>query len=165
MLPEKRAGECLFKNGRSDTPVYKPHAGRHCRRLRPVKRIRACHPMTLRRSTTSGIFFFCLGLACSAAAQPDAHNTDQPLVSHPKPWAFPTSARDHAAYSHGRPDWITGLQKAGFINRSLPKPYRVAVPLLSFGDAGPKLMVTYTHNLPGNTGSKGVLLFITIPTN
>lgn len=121
--------------------------------------------MNLRQSIALGTTFFCVGLASSAAAQPNAHNSDQQLTSRPKPEAFPASARGHAPYSHGRPDWIADLQKAGFINRSLPKPYRVAVPLLSFGDAGPKVMITYTNNMPGNTGSKGVLLFITIPMN
>jgi hypothetical protein len=58
--------------------------------------------------------------------------------------------------------WLSDLQRAGFIDRSLPRPYRVAVPLMSFGDTGPKVKLTYARNMPGNPGTKGILLFITM---
>lgn len=63
---------------------------------------------------------------------------------------------------YDRHQWIANLQKAGIVNRSLPNPYRVALPLMSFGDAGPRIMLTYAKNMPGNTGGKGLLLFITV---
>jgi hypothetical protein len=74
--------------------------------------------------------------------------------------AYAGSAEEYRYYD--RHQWIANLQKAGILNRSLPNPFRVAMPLMSFGDAGPKIMLTYAKNMPGNTGGKGLLLFITV---
>jgi hypothetical protein len=41
-------------------------------------------------------------------------------------------------------DWKKNLEQKGIIDRSLPRPYRVALPLVNFGDKGPKLMFTYS---------------------
>ena len=75
----------------------------------------------------------------------------------------PLYAGEAAEYRYyDRHQWVANLQKAGFINRDLPRPYRVAMPLMSFGDRGPKLMLTFTKNMPGDTGGKGLLLFVTV---
>ena len=74
--------------------------------------------------------------------------------------SYAGSSEEYRYYD--RHQWIANLQKSGIVNRSLPKPYRVAMPLMSFGDAGPKIMLTYTKNMPGNTGGQGLLLFITV---
>jgi hypothetical protein len=76
---------------------------------------------------------------------------------------FSSSASSLSAdFSRSSHRWLSDLQRAGFIDRSLPRPYRVAVPLMSFGDAGPKIKLTYARNMPGNPGTKGILLFITM---
>lgn len=63
---------------------------------------------------------------------------------------------------HDYREWIVNLQEAGILNLSLPNPYRIAMPLMSFGDTGPKVMLTYAKKMPGNIEGKGLLLFITI---
>lgn len=65
----------------------------------------------------------------------------------------------HASALH---ELVSDLERSGYVNRSLPRPYRVAVPLVQFGEQGPKLMITYARTLPG-AGAQGVLLFLTIP--
>jgi hypothetical protein len=68
--------------------------------------------------------------------------------------------REYASVVH---QWIADLEKAGVVNRSLPGPYRIALPLITFGDDGAALKLTYTRNLPGSSGSGGPLLFLHIP--
>lgn len=70
--------------------------------------------------------------------------------------------RGRSDFSNTGREWVADLERTGIINRSLRGPYRIAVPLMSFGDAGPKLMLTYARRLPGQE-KKGVLLFIHIP--
>src|ERR1700694_5322111 len=113
-----------------------------------------------------------LGTACCATLAPWAWAQTpqsfkatpyiQPLSGAQAESSAPSANSLSADFSRISHRWISDLQKAGFIDRSLPKPYRVAVPLISFGDAGPKLKLTYTRRMPRNPGTKGVLLFITM---
>src|SRR4051812_29337579 len=114
-----------------------------------------------------------LGAACCCATLAPKAWAQKPLsykgtsYFQPLPGAeaesFPSSAGSLPVdFSRNRYRWISDLQRAGLIDRSLPRPYRVAVPLMSFGDAGPKIKLTYARNMPGNPGTKGVLLFITM---
>src|SRR5690348_4981590 len=48
--------------------------------------------------------------------------------------------------------WRQDLEKAGVLNRY--SPYRVALPLMSFGDNGPKLLVTYVPRMRDGGASK-----------
>jgi hypothetical protein len=54
--------------------------------------------------------------------------------------------------------WRRDLEKAGVLSRN--SPYRVALPLVSFGDNGPKLLLTYVPRMKDGSGSKTVLLFL-----
>jgi hypothetical protein len=56
-------------------------------------------------------------------------------------------------------DWKKNLEQKGIIDRSLPAPYRVALPLASFGDKGPKIMFTYAPS------TKAPLVFIKLELN
>jgi hypothetical protein len=60
-------------------------------------------------------------------------------------------------------NWKASLERQGYIDRSLPAPYRVAIPLMSFGDQGPKVMFTFAPTLPGTSQRQVFLLFIKIP--
>ncbi|HJV03477.1 MAG TPA: hypothetical protein VJ752_23275 [Burkholderiaceae bacterium] len=108
---------------------------------------------------------FCAVLAHYAWAQ-QASGIEE-AASQPSPGpaveaapSYTGGSEEHRYYD--RHQWIANLQKAGIVNRALPGPYRVAMPLMSFGDAGPKIMLTYAKNMPGNTGGQGLLLFITV---
>lgn len=110
---------------------------------------------------------FFVMLAPASWAQQVSNGEEAEAASQPASSPAPESAllytSEAAVYrDYDRHQWIANLQKAGFINRALPKPYRVAIPLMSFGDAGPKIMLTYAKNMPGDTGGKGPLLFITV---
>lgn len=59
-------------------------------------------------------------------------------------------------------DWIRNLESAGIVNRSLPAPYRLAVPLAEIDNSGTVLSATYAA-MPGATGGRGLLLFVRIP--
>lgn len=67
--------------------------------------------------------------------------------------------RDFPTTGH---QWVGELEKVGIVNRSLRGPYRVALPLMTFGE-GAALKLTYARSLPGSAGSSGPLLFVTIP--
>lgn len=77
--------------------------------------------------------------------------------------ALSSRLRGRSDFSNIGREWIAELERAGIVNRSLHGPYRVAVPLMAFGETGPKVMITYARKLPGTSGAKGVLLFINIP--
>ncbi|MES2535915.1 MAG: hypothetical protein V4632_08590 [Pseudomonadota bacterium] len=62
-----------------------------------------------------------------------------------------------------RESWKASLERQGFIDRSLPPPYRIAVPLMAFGDNGPKLMFTYAPRMPGTGQRQVFLVFVKIP--
>jgi hypothetical protein len=48
-------------------------------------------------------------------------------------------------------DWKKNLEQKGILDRSLPAPYRVALPIANFGDKGPKLMFTYAPSTKAPT--------------
>ena len=50
------------------------------------------------------------------------------------------------------------LNSAGILNRT--GPYRIALPLASFGEHGPKLLFTYVPRMKDGTGSKVFMFFI-----
>lgn len=77
---------------------------------------------------------------------------------------FSSNLRGRSEYSNLGRELIAELEQSGVVNRALRSPYRVALPLVSFGHTGPKLMVTYARRLPG-TSDGGVLFFIHIPTH
>ena len=112
------------------------------------------------------IFFsLCIVLASGVAAQDRARSSnDFPMLSSGnEAEEFSAKLRGRSDFSNMGRQWVAELEQAGIVNRSLRGPYRVAVPLMSFGPAGPKLMVTYARKLPG-TNNDGVFLFIHIPT-
>jgi hypothetical protein len=104
-----------------------------------------------------------LGIACLlaaplATAEQEAGGSDTyAMVPHTR--FIPL--REYPSVLH---QWVADLEKAGIYNRALPTPYRVALPLVTFGNQGPTLMFTYAHTLPGSAGSGGPMLFINIPT-
>lgn len=58
-------------------------------------------------------------------------------------------------------EWAWELEQAGIYNRKLPKQYRVGVPLMHFGESGPKLMATYAS--PAGNNDRQMMLFMHIP--
>jgi hypothetical protein len=52
------------------------------------------------------------------------------------------------------------LEKSGVLSRT--GPFRVALPIASFGDNGPKLMFTYVPRMKDDAGSKVFMLFMRI---
>lgn len=50
------------------------------------------------------------------------------------------------------------LNSAGILSRT--GPYRIALPLASFGEHGPKLLFTYVPRMKDGTGSKVFMFFI-----
>jgi hypothetical protein len=77
------------------------------------------------------------------------------------PLMAPIPHRDYPTFIH---EWIADLERIGLVNRALPNPYRVALPLVQFGNRGPTLMFTYARHLPGSGGGyPGPLLFINMP--
>jgi hypothetical protein len=54
--------------------------------------------------------------------------------------------------------WRRDLEKSGVLSRT--GPFRVALPLVSFGDKGPKLMFTYVPRMKDDAGSKVFMLFL-----
>jgi hypothetical protein len=58
-----------------------------------------------------------------------------------------------------RSSWRSDLEKSGALSRV--GPYRVALPLASFGGNGPKLVLTYLPRMrDGMGGEKAVMLFL-----
>lgn len=57
--------------------------------------------------------------------------------------------------------WVKDLERNGIFDRSLPRPYRIALPITQWGNGGPVLKVTYA-SMPGSE-EKGVVFFINIP--
>ncbi len=46
-------------------------------------------------------------------------------------------------------EWVWELEQAGVYNRSRPKQFRVGLPLMTLGDSGPDLIVTYASPVGG----------------
>lgn len=122
-------------------------------------------PVNARTWLTLAILCICAVAGHSAWAQ-RASGVEEASSQSPMslaPEAAPSYAGGSAGYRHyDRHQWIAYLLKTGALNRSLPNPYRVAMPLKSFGDAGPKIMLTYGNNMSGNTADKGLILFVTV---
>jgi hypothetical protein len=58
-----------------------------------------------------------------------------------------------------RSNWRSDLEKSGALSRI--GPYRVGLPLASFGDKGPKLVLTYMPRVRYGMGTnKAVMLFL-----
>jgi len=111
------------------------------------------------------ILSLCAVLASAADARDRTAAQAFPLFAPPDNDMedFSSKLRGRSDFKNLGREWVAELEQAGIINRSLRGPYRVAVPLISFGHAGPKVMITYARKLPGGTGD-GVLLFIHMPT-
>lgn len=110
------------------------------------------------------ILSFCTVLTPWASAQEraDTRETFPLLLSDSDRQAFSSKLRGRSDFSNVGRELVAELEQAGIVNRSLRGPYRVALPLMSFGRTGPKVMITYARKLPGASG-EGVLLFIHIP--
>jgi hypothetical protein len=108
-----------------------------------------------------------LTMMSSAWAQ---HSVEVPPNQLPRYTATPAAPlapllriphRSHHTVIH---EWLADLERAGIFNRSMPTPYRVAIPLMRFGgENGPILKLTYARTLPGSSGVPGPLLFMQIP--
>jgi hypothetical protein len=111
------------------------------------------------------ILSLCAVFATGVAAQDRPRSYDSfPLLSPDNEMEeFSSKLRGRSDFSNVGRQWVAELEQAGIVNRSLRGPYRVAVPLMSFGPTGPKLMITYARKIPG-TNDDGVFLFIHIPT-
>ena len=99
-----------------------------------------------------GMSFLCASLAPEALAQ---------SAALPGAAARAMAMRLPAAERNIGQQWVANLESAGLVNRALPAPYRVAVPLVDFGDSRSQLKLTY-GNHGGATESKGVVLFFTM---
>lgn len=110
------------------------------------------------------ILSLCAGLVPWAGAQEraDTHEAFPLLLSDSERQAFSSKLRGRSDFSNIGRELVAELEQAGIVNRSLRGPYRVALPLVSFGRTGPKVMITYARKLPGASG-EGVLLFVHIP--
>lgn len=120
--------------------------------------------MKTRNCLNIAILSFCTVLASWADAQERADGEEFfPLVvPDGQSEGLSTKLRGSSDFSNIGKKWVADLEQAGFVNRSLRGPYRVAVPLVSFGHAGPRLMLTYARKLPGSSDG-GVLIFMHIP--
>jgi len=58
--------------------------------------------------------------------------------------------------------WRLKLEREGYIDRSLPRPYRYAIPITDLGSKDAKLMFTYTPRTPDSACSRCFLLFTKI---
>jgi|GEM_PF-3435214 len=61
----------------------------------------------------------------------------------------------------GLHEWLKELERNGIVDRSLPRPYRVALPIAQWGNGAASLKITYAA-MPGSD-ARGVVLFINIP--
>jgi hypothetical protein len=94
---------------------------------------------------------FCMGALAAASA-----------------WSQPLQLWDEESHYGASPQagksldvsqhWRRDLEKAGVLSKN--SPYRVALPLVSFGDNGPKLLLTYVPRMRDGGASKTVLLFL-----
>ncbi len=111
------------------------------------------------------IVSLCAVLASSVDAQERSDTQDAFPAVASDTWidALSFKLRGRSDFSNIGREWVADLERTGILNRSLRGPYRVAVPLMAFGDSGPKVMITYARKLPGTSGEKGVLLFVNIP--
>jgi hypothetical protein len=109
-------------------------------------------PMKTAHTLALGVV--CLLQGALAQAEPAGRPESYALSSKTQ-----SSHRDYATTGQ---QWVGELEKAGIINRSLHGPYRIALPLATFGESGATLKLTYTRSLPGS-GDSGPLLFVTIP--
>jgi hypothetical protein len=112
-----------------------------------------------------GIISLCTLFApvASAHESADMQETYFPSASSIENKGFSASLRGRSDFSNVGREWVAELEHSGIVNRSLRGPYRVALPLVSFGHRGPTLMITYARKLPGAAGGRGVLLFVNIP--
>lgn len=91
-----------------------------------------------------------------AQAQPLSPSMQQAIVTSAEPSTYLRSTLP------GMHEWLKELERNGIVDRSLPRPYRIALPIAQWGHGGPSLKITYTA-LPGRGEDKGILLFVHIP--
>jgi len=99
-----------------------------------------------------------LGLLQAASAW-----ADQGDFLYARSPVVPKASNPHREFPTAGHQWVAELEKAGIFNRSQSGPYRIALPLASFGNSGATLKFTYARSLPGSAGSSGPLLFVNIP--
>jgi hypothetical protein len=121
--------------------------------------------MNIRHCPGMGIISLCTLLAPLAAAQEsaEARETYSMSASSIGLQGFSSRLRGRSDYSNAGRELVADLERAGIVNRSQRGPYRVALPLMSFGSGSPTLMITYARKMPGTADAKGVLLFVHIP--
>lgn len=66
-------------------------------------------------------------------------------------------------YKSVRHEWRDALIRSGFYNPMMPKPYRLAIPLIRNGGHGPDLMLGFAPRLRPVDGRNVILLFAAIP--
>lgn len=111
-----------------------------------------------------GILSLCALLAPLVAAQEPAEvqstfSSSSDAILH----GFSSKLRGRSDFKNTGRELVADLERAGIVHRSQRGPYRVALPLMSLGESGPTLMITYARRMPGSADGKGVLLFVHIP--
>jgi hypothetical protein len=66
-------------------------------------------------------------------------------------------------YRSVRHEWRDALIRNGFYNPMMPKPYRLAIPLIKNEGNGPDLMLGFAPRLRPVDGRNVILLFAAIP--
>jgi hypothetical protein len=92
---------------------------------------------------------FCTAFATAASAQTEASGASERIS---------LNAASRSLYSSLNSNRREELEKAGILNRN--GPYRVALPLASFGENGPKLLFTYIPRMKDNSGSKVFMFYV-----
>ena len=69
-----------------------------------------------------------------------------------------TVASDHGALANDAGNWRADLVKAGVLNER--GPFRVGVPLATFGTGGPRLSLAYVPKLADGVGSRVVMFVV-----
>lgn len=66
-------------------------------------------------------------------------------------------------YKSARHEWREALVRDGYYNPLMPKPYRLAIPLIDGQNGKPKLMLGFAPRLRSVDGKNVVLIFTAIP--
>jgi hypothetical protein len=120
--------------------------------------------MNMHRWPGMGILSLCALFAPLVAAQePAGVHSAFSSASEGTLQGLSSKLRGRSDFKNTGRELVADLERAGIVHRSQRGPYRVALPLMSLGESGPTLMITYARRLPGTTDGKGVLLFVHIP--
>src|SRR3569623_269049 len=108
------------------------------------------------RYAAQGLLLAIGGMAAAAAcAQPESALLQKAVAGASQP---SNKLRSTLPELYG---WIKDLERNGIYDRSLPRPYRIALPITQWDNEGAVLKVTYAA-MPGSE-EKGLVFFINIP--